>query len=343
MKGTNKQFLLLALSFGGATAIMPFAAMRFFNEEWLVGIVDTVMVLGMLSLGIYVYITKKIKLASILLVILALSGVALVIHLKGPSLLYWAYPTMIGTYFLLKPLLAAKLTSITILLIMLTLIQQVPLAEYVMVLITLTVNNYFSYVFTTQMINKSDELSLLVRCDSLTGIGNRRALDEKIAELIAFNLRTGQAASLIFLDIDHFKRVNDIYGHRTGDQVLIQLTELVNRRIRQTDNIYRFGGEEFVIVLVDAKLHAAQSIAEEIRGTIENATFLKDRTLTVSMGVAEYIPQESPSAWLERGDKALYQAKEDGRNRTRVAENPAEAIVPTVLVSTTKLHGIAAK
>ena len=98
------------------------------------------------------------------------------------------------------------------------------------------------------MHEQSEQLSLLIRKDPLTGVGNRRALEEKLDEYTASQQRTKIVASLIMIDLDHFKNINDVYGHIVGDQVLIKLTEIINSRIRISDNLYRFGGEEFVII-----------------------------------------------------------------------------------------------
>jgi len=319
MKRSNEAHILMTLSFGGAIAITPFAIIRLLDGEWVVGLVDTLMVIAMICLGLYVYISRKVYIASLALSILAMVGLTIVIHLKGPALLFWAYPTMVGAFFILSPQIAVILTLLTALAISPALINQLTLTEIAMVMITLTVNNVFAYIFTTRMNQQRDQLSLLVSKDTLTGAGNRRALDEKLIELIAFHKRTKQVASLIMLDVDHFKSVNDNYGHAVGDQVLIGLADLVKKRIRTTDCLYRFGGEEFVVIAIGANLNAAEAIAEDLRQIVERGELIENKTITVSLGVAEYIAEETATKWLGRGDKALYQAKESGRNKTCVA------------------------
>jgi diguanylate cyclase (GGDEF)-like protein len=117
------------------------------------------------------------------------------------------------------------------------------------------------------------------------------------------------------LDIDHFKEVNDTYGHSVGDEVLVNLTRLIRDKIRNTDALVRWGGEEFVILCGDTPIQNAQFLAEKLRVAIEGATLIKQQQVTCSFGIAEMIPGEDPKKLFERADKALYSAKEGGRNR----------------------------
>jgi len=316
--------MLLIISFGGALAIFPFSVVRFIQGEWLVGVVDLTLVVGMVVLGAFVYVTHKIKLVSLALTIFVLSGMTLLIHLKGPELIYWAYPTLIGVYFILAPRQAMYLTLLTILAITPALINKIEMITFITIVMTLVVNNIFVYLFASRMHKHAKELSFLVRRDPLTGVGNRRALDEKLEELIALNKRTNQSTSLIILDVDHFKNVNDTYGHAIGDQVLFKLTDSLKSRIRETDSLYRYGGEEFVVVLIGARLGDAKDIAEELRLGIESNKLIDDeKVVTISLGVAEFAQGETGSSCLERCDQALYRAKESGRNKVCAADNEA--------------------
>jgi len=320
MNKANDALVILTLTFAGVLSITPFAVMRFVQGDWLVCLVDAIMVLSMFSLWLYVKLTRKVDFASKALVFIALSGLVIVIYLKGPSLLFWAYPTLIGTFFLLAPNLAMLLTLITISAIIPSLTNQMTMTDITLTVITLVINNIFAYVFARQKNKQRDLLSQLVILDPLTGAKNRRALDEKLIELIDAHKRSNQIAILIFLDIDHFKSINDIYGHSMGDQVLIKLTKLIEERIRITDYLYRFGGEEFVILLNNTDLNTSRVIAEELRHIIESTEFIKERTITASLGIAAYTAPETANSWLDRGDKALYEAKESGRNRTCTAK-----------------------
>lgn len=311
--------MLMTLSFGGVIAITPFAIIRLINDQLIIGLVDTTMIVGMAILGSYVYITRKIKFASITLTCFSLIGMIAVVHLKGPDVVYWVYPTMVGVYFILAPHLAIKLTLLSAFAISPALYDKMETMTFIAVFMTLIVNNVFAYVFANRMKHQQEQMTLLIRKDPLTGAGNRRALDEKLDEILAINKRIEQTASLIVLDVDHFKSINDNYGHAIGDQVLIKLVETLKYHIRATDCIYRFGGEEFVIILTGTAQNDASKMAEIFREMIESTNLIMDMKVTISLGVAELIKTETGEDWVERADKLMYQAKESGRNRVCVA------------------------
>lgn len=319
MQRSNEEYMVMTLAFGGVIAILPFAVIRFSHGEWLVGLVDSMLVVGMALLGSYVFVTHKVKLASLVLTIFALTGMTTIVYLKGPGVVYWAYPTMVGVYFILAPRLAIKLTLLTALVMIPALHNRMEIISFMAVGITLVVNNLFAYIFAKRMQHQQDQLTMLVRSDSLTGAGNRRAMNEKLDEIVTANKRTKRISSLVVLDVDFFKRINDNYGHAIGDQVLVNLVKLIKTRIRETDCLYRFGGEEFVLVLSGAGQGEAVKIAETYRLMIESSVLIEDMVVTISLGVAEIFGGESASDWMERADRAMYEAKETGRNRTCVA------------------------
>lgn len=161
------------------------------------------------------------------------------------------------------------------------------------------------------------ELHRLATQDALTGVSNRRNFDSVASDRLALSRRTGQPLSLILIDADRFKSVNDTYGHQTGDAVLQRLAALFQSAVRDTDIVARYGGEEFVILLPDTDLDTgALTVAEKIRQTVENATFPDVGTMTVSLGVASPRAEDSSiDAAVSRADAALYRAKHNGRNR----------------------------
>lgn len=161
---------------------------------------------------------------------------------------------------------------------------------------------------------KVEKLTLL---DPLTGLANRRFLSERLPLDISAALRHGRPLSLIMLDLDHFKSINDDYGHALGDQVLKAVGDILINSCRQEDLAARFGGEEFLLLLPYAGLREAESIAERIRLAISLKTVLPDgRQITASMGVTEFTAQDTSDSFIKRADDALYRAKSSGRNRT---------------------------
>ena len=156
----------------------------------------------------------------------------------------------------------------------------------------------------------------LMRTDQLTNIDTRRILLEKIDnENIRFS-RYQRPYSIIMIDIDHFKTINDTYGHLAGDEVLKNLTNLIKSNIRTADTFGRYGGEEFIIMLPETRLDEAVCVAENLRKAVENAELCKSQKVTISLGVAEvFIDVKNIEELIDLADKNLYRAKDSGRNR----------------------------
>jgi len=159
-------------------------------------------------------------------------------------------------------------------------------------------------------------LEYLTITDHLTGIYNRRYFQQKIEEEIKRAKRYGNALSVIMIDIDFFKKINDTHGHNVGDEVLVEYSKLIKSYLRDVDVFCRIGGEEFMIILPYATEEDAQIIAEKLRQEIE--THKQILALTMSFGVTQYIKGESEEFLYKRVDSALYEAKESGRNRVVV-------------------------
>lgn len=154
--------------------------------------------------------------------------------------------------------------------------------------------------------------------DRLTGAWNRAHLDRVVASEIARSTHFRLPISLILVDIDHFKRVNDVHGHQAGDAVLRHLVELMKRRVRAADPVFRWGGEELVVLASTAGYRAAERIAEALRAAVESEPFPFVDRLTISAGVAEHLLGEDADAWFARADAVLYAAKAGGRNCVHV-------------------------
>jgi len=152
--------------------------------------------------------------------------------------------------------------------------------------------------------------------DPLTGVGNRRLLEQALAAEISRFERTGKSLCAFMADLDHFKAINDTYGHEVGDKVLAAFGDLLRHRTRPTDVVARFGGEEFVGLMPDTDLQNALVIAERIRQALAGCHIEPlPHSVTASFGVAETTAGEQGSALLRRADNALYEAKHSGRNR----------------------------
>lgn len=164
--------------------------------------------------------------------------------------------------------------------------------------------------------DKTHKIKEMTYIDPLTKSMNRRSYNIKIEELLSLYSRYTTIFSMIILDIDDFKIINDTYGHRVGDEVLINLVQLIQSNIRQSDFLYRIGGEEFVILLTETSIDQAITVSEKIRKSIETEfKTLKDKTVTISMGISEVIQNDTENTIFTRVDELLYQSKTNGKNQ----------------------------
>jgi diguanylate cyclase (GGDEF)-like protein len=157
--------------------------------------------------------------------------------------------------------------------------------------------------------------------DALTGISNRYAFNQALNNEIYRSNRHNSVFSLLMLDLDHFKNINDTYGHDIGDSILKEMTEIVTSCLREEDFFSRIGGEEFMIILPQTDISSAFQIAERIRQLVESSSFNVDQTITLSIGVSIYHKGENAEDVTKRADIALYKAKNSGRNIVIIEDN----------------------
>ena len=172
---------------------------------------------------------------------------------------------------------------------------------------------------TQELVEKNIELEQLAVTDRLTGLYNRLYLDRALQREMAVAQRTGEAFSLVMLDVDHFKAVNDRYGHQAGDEALVALAGILQSRMRVTDVAGRWGGEEFLVICPATSKQGALDVAETLRSLVEENAFPHVGHCTASFGVASFEADDSITAIVARADQALYAAKKGGRNQVVVA------------------------
>jgi diguanylate cyclase len=166
-----------------------------------------------------------------------------------------------------------------------------------------------------------DQVQELARRDPLTGLLNRRALDEALARSLALGRRQADHACLMYVDLDHFKSINDRFGHAVGDEVLRHVGRAMLATVREIDTVARFGGEEFVVLLPGTGLELATVVAERLRRALSEpppASLPRELRLSASIGLTVLKPDDDADAALRRADAALYGAKAAGRNRVVV-------------------------
>ncbi|MCG6873637.1 MAG: GGDEF domain-containing protein [Betaproteobacteria bacterium] len=227
----------------------------------------------------------------------------------------WCYPAVISFYFML-PERKAWIANAVLLAVALPQAWgalEAPLAARVAA--TLLAVSAFSAIFVRVIIDQQRRLEAQAITDPLTGLSNRTTLRAALEQAIQQSSRTRTPMTLVALDLDRFKSINDSLGHDAGDSVLRAVGDLLHRRIRRADKVFRLGGEEFLALLYGTNEENGRRVAEELRGAVASLALLPDRPVTVSIGVATLRPDESWIEWMKRSDENLYRAKASGRDR----------------------------
>ena len=229
---------------------------------------------------------------------------------------FWLFASGVANYYIVDRRVALLFNSIACILVAGFALGDPGLsiryaASFVMI-------NLFLFSFAHQLEKKNRQLDHMLTVDPLTGAGNRTALEEALRRVKSQFDRHQVPVSLIMIDLDHFKRINDTHGHGEGDKVLHRVASLIRKRLRPTDSLYRFGGEEFIVIAENTHMDQAAYLAEDIRRRVEKNGARQNRksdtVLTVSLGLAQLRVSEDADAWLSRADKAMYKAKAMGRN-----------------------------
>jgi diguanylate cyclase (GGDEF)-like protein len=182
---------------------------------------------------------------------------------------------------------------------------------------------------TQERVRMMEKLQKLAITDGLTKLHNSRSFYSQLeVEVDRFN-RYKHPLSLLLLDIDHFKRYNDNFGHLEGDKVLVKISQLIKSCLRKLDTAYRYGGEEFTVILPETSCEEAVLVAERIRNTVQNLNFEpengKTLSITISIGVTQYAAEEQLSTFIQRADRAMYLSKQNGRNRVTAVKQEDDA------------------
>lgn len=188
---------------------------------------------------------------------------------------------------------------------------------YFNILISVVITLLISFIIILYVRRIHLKLNKLASNDVLTGLPNRRSFHEQLAQLLLLKERHNNNLSVLFIDIDNFKHVNDTKGHDIGDKVLKSLAKVLSNNVRNSDFVARWGGEEFVILLIDSDIEQAKVIAEQLRAKVANSTdlsrFIQDK-ITISLGVTSVTDNDNIDSLLKRADDALYKAKSQGKN-----------------------------
>lgn len=315
LKNRFQRGLVYLFAILASLGIAPFVVIRYLNGEIINAVVDLAIVVVALGSAAITYWRKQAtQTISNITAVLYSAGAVAVAHLNEPIFVFWLFPALLANFFLLTPntgLLANVLAIAAI--VPIALRQETPTHTFAM-LSSLLICGSMAYTFALLTARQQAVLENVATKDALTHLGNRRAMNDEMRMSINDSARNRIPATLIVLDLDFFKMVNDKFGHSVGDGVLIDLANLLTKRVRKTDRVFRYGGEEFVILARNTALEDAAVIAEQLRAQIELELRDPEGTLTASFGLAQLNDGESLEDWFNRADKAVYKAKQLGRN-----------------------------
>jgi diguanylate cyclase (GGDEF)-like protein len=266
----------------------------------------------------------KGRLFPILAVICAIYSTAI----NGHSGLYWSYPAAAALFFLLPIREATAFNVVFLAGMSVVSFLQFPEAEFWRITFSLGLTCLFVMIFAWLVGKLQTELTRLATTDPLTGCLNRSQLADVLNAQIQMRERYERVCSIVLMDLDYFKLINDRWGHLAGDGVLQELPRRMLRRLRESDQLFRVGGEEFMLVLPETRQKDADQLARELLTSISATPFGEGIKVTASASVAEVSKGETWSVWLNRADQALYQAKERGRNQVVNAPRPRDEQEP---------------
>jgi diguanylate cyclase (GGDEF)-like protein len=233
--------------------------------------------------------------------------------------IYWAYVWVTYIFLLMRFKEALFATGIFIPLALYFVNDHYPTEVLIRIYATLFLVGVYAIVFSSLIERLLDRVNILITQDPLTKALNRSVFYNSVETALFSFRRYNIPTSLFLFDLDHFKKINDDYGHLAGDRVLEKMSECVRTRLRQSDQFFRYGGEEFAILLTNTLQEDAMLFAEDIRKLIKDQNFGIGRHVTISGGVSQACSEDEVNTWIDRCDKALYQAKLRDRNRVLLA------------------------
>ena len=294
----------------------PFAIYNVLNQNYLLGFSASAITanFGFIAWSITKHQTYHPQIILWIFAPLLTIIIALAINLLGFTGILWSYPAILGAYFMLTEK-KAYLFNILFLLIIIPIIW-INTENFIAIRATasLLLTSIITGLFTNRINKQQRELQNLATKDSLTSLYNRTTLEDTLEQAIEQNHRTGIPMSIAILDLDKFKNINDQYGHDQGDRTLKLISEVLQKRFRKVDKVFRLGGEEFLVLLYNTDKQSGLFIAEEVRALIEN-TSIDGINITASIGVASIIENDNWQNWIKRADEKQYQAKLLGGNR----------------------------
>lgn len=326
----HREKILFRIAVVSAMLLAPFGVNNLFIDRYPLGIAILVTVAVLVTDAVAIHRGRKPPVPFELLLVPVAAAVALLLRTQAMYGVLWTYPAILFSYFVLSRRMAIPvsfgLLAAATAMVYAYIDAGTALRVFASVLLTIVIVNIILSVIN----DLHERLLAQTVTDPLTGAYNRRHMESCLDEIIERERRTGASAALLLIDIDQFKQINDRFGHAEGDSVLRRVVAQIGARVRRLDRVFRIGGDEFLLLLPDTDLQAAQTVAEDLRARIAAVAMPGMMTgaaaVTVSIGVAVLRPGQQMDAWMHEADAALYRAKQQGRNRVVGAADDAVSI-----------------
>jgi len=295
--------------------LFPFSINNFYRHRYFLG----ALILLVTAAAFFSYLQCKHDQYSVnfnlyILIPLITFGISLAISEQGIIGSYWSYLGLAACYFILprkQSFIASIFFTAIITAVSFLNLEWYLFIRYIAVFMGL---NIFAYISIKEIYDTHFELKKIAITDTLTGLYNRTILNDLLSSYIDISKRNHTPISILMFDIDHFKQINDQYGHDVGDTVLAGLGKLLKNFFRNTDYVFRIGGEEFLVLLYNSDQAQSAAIAERLREKVANTSLLPNAKVTLSAAVVTFQKGMTINSMLKTCDQKLYQAKEKGRN-----------------------------
>lgn len=314
----------------GVLGISPYAVYRLLHGNYLVGIADCIIVLSTIGAVIYAWRTGDTEKPGLYLCAVFSVGATLIAINLGVNGLFWIYPLVLFNFFMVSPG-KAIVASLLVLAGLLGHSAWAPGSVFdsayqmTSFLVTNAMAGVLTFIFAYRTRTQREQLQVLAVHDPLTGARNRRAMNEELKIAVSSKRRHARQYGVLAMDLDHFKQINDQHGHHAGDLVLVEFVELIKSCSRKEDRLFRFGGEEFLLLLPDTDPHGLKAAADNLLECVRAQLRGPAGPVSVSIGGATLRRDETWSHWLQRADQCLYQAKSQGRDR-RIIDDSREPL-----------------
>jgi diguanylate cyclase (GGDEF)-like protein len=310
--------IIVLFAAGAAIGVLPLGVDRLLTGHVMAGLVDIFLVACMVLAAMYAWRTGDTRRAGWFIVAINMSlGIAMV-HLVTHAGSFGMFTILLASFLLVDRRGAAVAAAFALAVVALDRNSFSSDSLRAAFVVNGALISLFAFLFAARTDRQRLQLEALATHDALTGLHNRREMEEELRIAVATNKRSGAGFGLVMLDLDHFKRINDTLGHQAGDQVLIAFADLLKRSTRKADRAFRYGGEEFVMIFPGVDLTGLRTVINHLRARIAAEMSRPEGQVTASIGAALLKRDEDERMWMMRVDAAMYQAKHEGRDRAVV-------------------------